>query len=607
MILLLPLRLFRVTYEVGFEQPFSKLETLILRAVDEEKARTIDALEKIFFLPKRLIIDILVTLVREGWIAINIDTGGSFEITQPGRKALESGAKPKSFKVRQAEALIIQERVTGQLIHNHDTSYDNQRDLEWNKDSEGYSIWDKAYRMPNEFAGKRLDEGQVRRLLRWKRTEWIRWIDTPSSVSKDLHWLLVNVDLEKQETSLPERWKGGLEAILLEKAKEFAELQPSWADVKDERRSRSRLQDSELEPDEVSFKYFLTWIDSKDVLLTHSEHIQQLKAVLTEQAKSRVLIASAFLNTACLDPDVRGWLLAALNRGIHVDILWGYKAEHDGKPQKMALKWLKDLLKEAGAKGKLRFNQERTENHAKLLIYDTDTGYRAYVGSYNWLSTPTLAVTASNERGSNVTVGLDHPGLVADLCSAAAHLWEAGRGNRMSDAPNRWRRIAEQQERKVSELPNNTAEDTGKTNSQICKVRIVRNQEHEALMREYLLTAQKRCAIVSHKIGAKASIRLASLEKRSYQQEFKLVVRHGEYLTVEQQTALMQKMQAVNGTFTYKTGLHSKVIVADDKAIISSYNFLSAQPDNNPEHAGEVGVWIEGGVVPDILWKVLAF
>jgi len=73
-----------------------------------------------------------------------------------------------------------------------------------------------------------------------------------------------------------------------------------------------------------------------------------------------------------------------------------------------------------------------------------------------------------------------------------------------------------------------------------------------------------------------------------------------------EETDFRQQVESIKGELKYKEGLHSKVIVVDNMAIISSYNFLSGDPSNKAKRVREIGVLIEGGNVPDKLWEIFS-
>lgn len=589
--LLLPLNRYKVKYQLGRGRPYSDLERLVLRAFKEENARTIQDLQNIFCLPNRLIVEVLVTLAQAGWIAIG--NNRDFILTSQGKAALDSpeGKLPPGTSVRSEETFIMMERLTGELVSPSQIIYQNTSLLKREE------VWTDACRLPVKITDKNLGIDRVQHLLpRNKREgERIRFIDSPRLISQDYYCLAMNADLQQQRIiGLPDSWEGNLKELLLDYAENFVKKHPELADKSYE---GVRQVESKFEKDESGI-YFAK-IELDDLLLTHNAHVEKLKKALVEEAETTILIASAFLKIDNLSK-IREWMLAALKRGVNVDLLWGYRLTEQS--EKTTVKWLEELGKEAQKlTGKLRFNEDVTNSHAKLLIYDTKEGYRAYVGSYNWLSTPTEVST--DVDGSNVTVGLDHPGLVADLCFSVASLWDVAQKRLSSDAPGHWQRIAAQLQETTEDSAN---ENSNTSESQISKARIVHAREHEGLMRQYLGNAKRRCLVVSHQIDPDkqvASFRLIEC----FQEVNSLIpiVLYGDKERLgEQETDFKQQVREINGVLQYIEGLHSKIVVADDVAIISSYNFLSGDPFGKAKRVKEIGVLIEGGEVADKLWEV---
>lgn len=599
--LLIPLNRYEVNYEIGAGRPYSELEELVLRAFREEAVRTIKDLQNIFCLPNRLLVEVLVTLAQAGWIAINNDREGSFILTPKGKAALDSPEKklpPGTNVYSPPSTFIIMERLTGGIVSPSEIIYKNKRELDES------DVWEFAYRLPVKVADNNLGIERVQYLLPRSKGERIRYIAPPVLISQDYYWLAVNADTEeKRVIGLPDCWQGSLKELLLEKAEEFTCKHPEKA-----KKNYDEVRERKKETAETPLGIYSTTIKSDDLLLTHCAHVQQLQKALAE-AKSTILIASAFINIDHLS-NVRNWVLEALGRGVYVDLLWGYRPSDQS--EKKIKEWLNKLQKEAkkARSEKLRFNEVPTNSHAKLLIYDTDKGYQAYVGSYNWLSKPTEIGTDADVLGSDVTVGFRYQGLVADLCRSVASLWHPSQRNRLSsDAPNYWQRIATALEDEVAQ--DSTNEIPQKTDLPASKVRIIHAIEHEGLMRKFLRNTQRRCLVVSHQIDPGrevAGFRLIEpLQKRSNEFQITPIVLYGNSERLRDgETVFRQQVEEINGVLKYKEGLHSKVVVVDNIALISSYNFLSGDPSNKAKRVREIGVLIEDGDIPDKLWDVFS-
>jgi hypothetical protein len=184
-----------------------------------------------------------------------------------------------------------------------------------------------------------------------------------------------------------------------------------------------------------------------------------------------------------------------------VGFLWGYE---EGESARAALQWMDTLRKEAGAAGRnFHFNREASGSHAKFLFMDNEAGKPSlYLGSYNWLSSPP---SASVESPINLTIRLREPGLLAEILRTFAGLWLNVPEQSWSPAAEHLQQIASTLAGRAVGLPPHVP------SSSTCQVRVIRDQEHEAMMFELINSARERCWITSHKFGSKASIRLASL------------------------------------------------------------------------------------------------
>src|SRR5262245_19706734 len=124
-LVLVPVSRFRVTYEVGGGTPFSKLDLLVVDAINDG-AQTLATLQHLFGLPQRLVIEILVNLFHEGWIEMS---ARGFSLTEKGSAGLAGSVRPISHRVKERFAVIMLERVTGGLTIQSIVT-DNQKRLQ---------------------------------------------------------------------------------------------------------------------------------------------------------------------------------------------------------------------------------------------------------------------------------------------------------------------------------------------------------------------------------------------------------------------------------------------------------------------------------------------
>jgi hypothetical protein len=567
MIVLIPLSRFRIAYETGRGRPYSKLESLILQAV-EQGAGTPDELWNTFGIHRRLLIEALVTLTQAGWLAVSSVPGKSFLITPDGRQALASGDTPSSVVILPKEAYVLRERLTGGLLSSRDVRYVSERDLE--------DVKAQCVRLPPQIGDQQVDGSRVQHLLPRTQGEWIRWIGPIDLVGREYQWLPITVDLNAKSVSgLPDPW-GYLRDTLLEEAGRRGGALPT--DSREAVYARQSLGRSE--PPQSTPPEWPVTLSVQDFLYDVAAHENLLRDVL-DRAASSALVASAFMTKARLE-SIQVQLGEALRRGVSVDFLWGYDAERE------ALNWLTNQANEArrqGWPGRVRFNRNASESHAKLLIWDRSPAmFEACVGSCNWLSFG--QGVAGEPAPAEVSVKFSHPGVVAQLSRCAASLWE-GTKDALSAVPSRWQRAAAEMDR--LEATNPPAQSPN------AQVTLILDHDHERVLREWLRKAKQCLLVMSHRLGPVATTRLLAAERRTRNAEFSYAVVYG--YTKLDPASLGQAERAVanaGGSFLHAPHQHAKVVVCDQSACVSSYNFLSADPFHTASGAREVGVILEG-------------
>lgn len=580
MILLIPLSRFRVTFEAGSGRPYSKLESLILRAV-ADGVGDLDGLRTTFGIHPRLLIEALVTLTQAGWLAVSSSPGRSFVLTSEGQKALGAGDDPSTLLILPKEpTYVLMERLTAQLISARDARYVVDRELE--------DVKAKCVRLNPRVSGRHTDESQVQHLLPRAQGEWIRWVGPIDLVGRESLWLPVTADLASERISgLPYAWRHLGDSLL-----DAARRHEGSLTQGDRTASWSHKKPAPPTDDDAPTSSPHAWpveLTEDNLLRNSSEHDGYLRKVLL-QAESSVFIASAFVTALRLEA-IKDQVTDALRRGVSVDLLWGYGAE------RQALNFLTNLAidaKKQGWPGKLRSNRNASQSHAKLVLWDCASNqFEACIGSCNWLS---FAVPSDRERGE-VSIKLSHHGLLAQLSRCAASLWR-GTKDVLSAVPGRWQQVASEMERlhqQASTSPTANAE-----------VRLVLDGEHEWCLREWLASARRRLLVSSHRLGPVAATRLVAAEGRTREEEFTFKVVYGlTELEAGHRQEVAQRISATGGSLLHFAGQHAKVVVSDDTACVSSYNFLSADPFQTASNAREVGLVLKGREPADWLFDHL--
>lgn len=592
--ILIPVDRYRVDYEIGYGTPFSRFDLIVLGLIAEDEGRGIVDLARMLCLPQRLLVESIVSLTRAGWVAIG-GSGKQFEVTHAGRVAMDSADPPRPEQIEARHGAVVMERLTGQLATLRDINYWTAKRLQETL-VEGRSIWELAERLERSRDLPLLDAGRAKPLLRRgsERSGWIRWVADP--IPQVEAWLKVDVGEDGRVSGLPDAWR--------------AELEPRLSALADT--SATRLQSlgasngAQAQAEPVRSWWFAS--DEQLALMKGGiEHWSILQSAF-ESARSQLMIASAFASADVIDRDLRPMVVAALERGIRVDLMWGYSKGY-GEDQK-TVRILKSIRAACGNGHLLRFNELPSGSHAKLVLWDdTVQGFHACVGSNNWLS------VAQSDYGVNhheVSVVCRHSGVASDLCTTVAGLWSRAEGS-LAGTSDIWHRTAGEQERQVLGKTGEGVAVGSRPEVDLLScgravISVVRDLEHEVVIRDLLLSASRRVGIASHKLGPKAPIRLASAQYGSQpsRDARKVRVVVGGYSSSD--AALKETVELLRnlgGDLKERGGVHAKLVVADDAVLVTSFNPLSGDPFGTAENDREVGLLIRGKLIADAAWDWL--
>jgi hypothetical protein len=509
-------------------------------------------------------------------------------LTAEGKNAVSADETPDSLVIAKRTTFVLMERITGALIPSNEVRFVTRRELG--------DRWDTCVRLGVEVSDNSVDEGQVQTLLPRRKDEWLRWVGPINMVSKSSHWLPVNVDIAtKQVVGLPDTWSTRLRDLIVEKALRYSKNYDSkqLAATFPIAVRTSSVRDERADVPRIPAPTWATVLEQSDIMFTDREHDDYLMHAL-QHARTNVLIASAFLSAGRLEVLAEP-LLDALRRNVNCDLLWGYAATGAGGAPLARMKKLAYQAKQSNARGSLRFNSAASASHAKLLLWDNASGYEACVGSYNWLSV-TSDITSTQAR--NASVRMTHPGVVAALSRSAAAFWSSSQGEILASTGDRWRRVAADLESVLA-----SKEPAGGTN---CRIRLVTDRDHEAVLREFLSTAQARALVVSHRLGPAAEARLipGSRSDRAPGFDYRVIFGVTE-LDDDARARVLAEVQRGGGSLTMRPHGHAKVLVTDSSAAISSYNFLSSDPFGTATRGRELGVVLDCPEAADWLWQRL--
>lgn len=545
-----PVTRFAVAYELGEARPYSVFERLLLQAISEGVSN-LDVLAGSFAVPARLVIEGVVTLIEAGWVGLRSEDNG-LVVTPAGETAATSGTPPTTLATQRPYPLhVVMERATGAFCRNADVTL--VRDQELDDPSSG-----RVVRLPADINDNHIDTGDVRPLLRSRPGQWVRWISPEAQlVSKSSQSAVGFYDATTGRLSnVPDSFRLSLEPALVARyGGPRSTYIPQQRLPEDVRRCRVEL--------------------SEESFVVNAPQHQALLEQVLKTAKSHVAVCSAFVTRSVLGALAEP-LGAALGRGVTVDLLWGYSGSASDVVS--ALDFIKKLQYDNQlSKGVLSCNREASGSHAKLLIWDTEDGVNACVGSYNWLS------AGANPMGE-LSVRITHPSLVADLARFVADRWSEIPGARLDVAQRRWHELAASWEQMW-------VDDEGLEAGTVAS--LVFGRAHEAALRRAMVdTRPGALVVVSHRaagIGARRLVDGRGIERA----EFTGALVVGELLpdvTREQ----LEELAGELGLRYLQRPIHAKLLIHGDSVLIGSYNYLSADPPSRGGRARELSIRLDG-------------
>ncbi|MFC4503103.1 MULTISPECIES: hypothetical protein [Streptomyces] len=441
--------MYRVTYEVAHGRPYSKLEELLLRAVNDAEGstgRTFGELRDTFLVHDRLLTEALVTLIQEGWVAmVQQENEVHYLVTKEGRLTIEHGRRPSKLRVQTRHARIVRENLTGQLARSSDlrlvTGPNAVR-------ATGVRSW-KKYTLTPRMQRTKINGGETEPLLPRSRTqqEWIRWIDSVARLNQDLYYLPVQVDLAAAEVmGLPYQWRT-LKSMILDEVtarqedfaddpvfqEKLSQLMLAGATENGRRTSRGTAGTLSANP------FAEAPVRCADLALTARAGRSLAESVLADCTGNVMLVV------ARMDEEKAGVAREVLSglrrRGVNADLLWSLGGaaadtdDADGTAEKEIARGL-GAARGAPGTGKVAFNRTSAPVATDLVLATTQRGPVAVIGA------DLLRPSAAEDR-FGPAVRFSAPAALATVARLCAGWWEELPGEDGSLPAHRWKHLAE--------------------------------------------------------------------------------------------------------------------------------------------------------------------
>lgn len=564
----IPLALYNVEYTCSEDRKFTELDFLILQAI-KNKIGNLDQLENFFFLPKRMLMEVVVGLIEYGYVGLASMKQGGFIATLSGQNIDSVEMMSEIAEIEPHHMVILRENITGMLIEqNKNLRYESDKDIENGKNV-----------LPVKTSPPRtLPYANIRPLIQGELTQ-IKHLHQILSITKIKSGIHVNISYDSfGNLELPEPWRNSsLERILIENFP--CNIQKSESVTSDElTQPPSKLK--KFRPDQ-------------DILWTKEEHANCLSDAL-ERAHSHLLVVSAHAKSSTIE-NMCDKLEDAMKRGVHIDLVIGIQETEEESRIDKLVKELNNKIKYHFYPGSIALHKSAMPSDVKLLLYDTASeGYQTVLGSYNWLYEPIIP-SSSAKKMQDISVKLYDSQAVSDIamtitgwCDKLSPRWQEINREKIEPSTP----VAGQEE-KAEEIP----------------YRLIYDQENAYKFEDMQYSAKKRLLVCSHKIGL-ATIggnntdnrgRIRYLEKKP--DEFELYFYYNQVTDSskwgEEQEKNLRNRLSGKSTIKKKEGLHARIVVSDDSVLLSSFNFLSASTRQNKH----IGIQFYNSDIADRFWE----
>ncbi len=325
-------------------------------------------------------------------------------------------------------------------------------------------------------------------------------------------------------------------------------------------------------------------------------HHDALREAL-ETASEQVVVACPWVRRL-EDPMVRRMFRGAVERGIRLGIVWGIAAD---EPLPSGLALLRDELAPEH-RGRLRFAERASRSHAKVIVCDHSW---AIVTSSNFLSSSPDRVTSElgvrlssppprfDPDPSDTRVASSHPITeVLRWTRSAVPDYRVARD--LVDSPvlfgltSAMRRVAEPppiippdtmplaQRLWRDEWTKRVAEFRGQLERARPYAMPVDSASHRDLMFDAIATARRRVLIESPVVTqAATSAPFVEVVLEARQRGVDVAIRFAEREPAGPEGDARWASLAAAGVRAIKADTHAKVLVCDDWAVVTSFNFLS--------------------------------
>ena len=549
----------RFHYDKG--RPWSVVEHAVLAALANKPCRASE-LATDSCLPRRLVVELLVRLMRAGWVELaHQGDGVIFCATARGKAAALQDDLPIVPKRMSRYRSFVIDQLTGTIYRARELPSLEKHVIEERSKTEAI-VWID----PPE----RELEGDVHDIVGSLLNDDEHFIDVDAAGDRLVRRFALVTVRNKQIDGLTKRAPETLREQILK----AAEAQPKIGSTVTAFQAPPppRLDELPLpEPISASFAH-------DDLVLGGDAH----RAIFDEfirRARHRLIVHSTFIHPEKFDE----WLptlIEAAHRGVRIDILWGESDDKEevNKTRRDVIVLRAKLSQRGDAEG-VRLHSFSTTSHSKFLIADQGRPDRfvGVLGSCNWLS--------SGFHSFEASARLRDPRVLRLL---AEQLVELSRGE-----AGYWTELTSEFQALASRIAQAPTPSGPKA-----QVRLVLGAAHKHFVREARDDADREIFVCSHRFGTggrQAVIvpALAAAEARNVRTQVYYGIASGKGGARAVADASKTTFDApLKVRPVHNPRLHAKMLGwDDDHLLVTSQNWLSADPgDIDPRR--EIGLYI---------------
>ena len=387
MIVLLPVGVLRVPFQLASGRPYSYLEELVLTSLSEE-AKSLDQLCALFAIHRRIVIEVLVTLMYSGWVALDpvgTEGGNRYCVTLAGKRALggrerEGTQLPAATTVRKSGMSVVLERTLGQVARNSEVSWQPRKQLD--------HIWNEALVLPKRHVRDSVGPALLAPIVPRLPGEWIRDVGLPFPVRQGSDYAVLFADVAQKELlGVPHVWRSRLTEFVFDHLEEQGLSKSQSVVLRDE--VRLLLASDTLESDGQGEDLGMCHVSPEEFqfLVGREEHERAFVDFLNATENWCVIVSplTARERPQTVDAAIR----EVIGRGVNVAVLW---SPGHCEQSELALDNLRRTLEEweglaesQGCRDTVLYNGSALGSHGCVAIGEVEGTVCAMLGNFAWL------------------------------------------------------------------------------------------------------------------------------------------------------------------------------------------------------------------------------